>query len=60
MTGEIRVPKSEVQAMAEAAERIDLILNQAKELAAKLKKTSDALNRIVGERDGDNVSADGN
>jgi len=54
------VPKSEVQAMAEAAERIDLILNQAKELAAKLKKTSDALNRIVGERDGDNVSADGN
>jgi hypothetical protein len=43
-TGLIR---SEVQAIAEAAVRIDRLVTDAKELAIKLKATSDAFNSIA-------------
>jgi len=50
--------KSEAQKIAETAVRIDRILNQAKELALKLRKTSDALNRIVDAESNDNVPSE--
>lgn len=49
-TGEI---KSHAQAIAETAVRIDRLLTEAKNMAIKLKETSDALNSIVAERDND-------
>jgi predicted ATP-grasp superfamily ATP-dependent carboligase len=55
MTGENEVMKSEIQSMAETAVKIDRLLTEAKDLAIKLKQTSDALNRIVTERES-NVS----
>ena len=53
MTGETGGMKSEIQTIAETAVRIDRLINQAKDMATKLKETSDALNRIVGERGND-------
>jgi predicted ATP-grasp superfamily ATP-dependent carboligase len=51
-TGEI---KSQVQEIAETAVRIDRLLTEAKDMAIKLKETSDALSSMVTERD-DNAS----
>ncbi len=49
MTGDNRDVKSEVRSIAETAVKIDHILTRAKEMAVKLKNTSDALNKIVSE-----------
>jgi predicted ATP-grasp superfamily ATP-dependent carboligase len=55
MKDETAGPKSEIQTIAETAVRIDRLITQAKDMAGKLKETSDALNRIVEER-GNNAS----
>jgi|HubBroStandDraft_6_1064221.scaffolds.fasta_scaffold4705673_2 hypothetical protein len=55
MTSETGKMQSEIQAVAETAVRIDRLLTQAKDMAIKLKETSDALNRMAEERD-DNAS----
>lgn len=50
MTGETDEMKSQVITIAETAVRIDRILTEAKDLARKLRETSDSLNQIVAER----------
>jgi hypothetical protein len=55
MPGETGMMKSEIQTVAETAVKIDRLLTQAKDMAIKLKATSETLNRIVEERD-DNAS----
>jgi hypothetical protein len=49
VTGENRDQKSEFQVIAEATAEMNQIINHARELAVKLKETSDALNRIADE-----------
>ena len=51
MTNETGMKKSEVQTIAETAVKIDRLLAEAKDMAIKLRETSDALNRIAAERD---------
>jgi hypothetical protein len=51
MTDENRDVRSEVKTIAETAVKIDQILTRAKEMTAKLKSTSDALNQIVSEEE---------
>jgi predicted ATP-grasp superfamily ATP-dependent carboligase len=47
-TGEI---KSQVKEIAETAVRIDRLLTEAKDMAIRLKETSDSLSSMVTERD---------
>jgi predicted ATP-grasp superfamily ATP-dependent carboligase len=51
MTDETRMTKPEIQTIAETAVKIDRLLTEAKDMAIKLRETSDTLNRIVEERD---------
>jgi hypothetical protein len=51
MTDETRATKSEIQTIAETAVKIDRLLTEAKDMAIKLRETSDTLNGIVAERD---------
>jgi predicted ATP-grasp superfamily ATP-dependent carboligase len=57
MPGETGMLRSEIQTMAETAVKIDRLLTEAKEMAAKLRETSDALKRIAAERD-DNAQSE--
>ena len=57
MTDETGMMKSEIQTVAETAVKIDRLLTQAKDMAIKLKATSETLNRMVEER-GDNASGE--
>jgi predicted ATP-grasp superfamily ATP-dependent carboligase len=57
MTDETGMMKSEIQTVAETAVKIDRLLTQAKDMAIKLKATSEALNRMVEEGD-DNASGE--
>ena len=54
MPDEPRVPHAEIQTIAETAVRVDRLLTQAKNMAAKLKETSDTLNRMVEEEEEEN------
>ena len=45
---------SEIKTIAETAVKIDRLLTEAKDMAVKLRETSDSLNRIAAEREDDN------